>query len=211
MIKLDLSPNALAHTTNSDVTAKLTQRLIVLVPADSNYGASLQRIWELATATGRCIRLLGLSKDTTQELSLRRQLITMSALLSDSKVPTEAKIEFGTKWIEAVRKNYQVGDIIVCFAEQRDGLLQKPLNQILEENFDAPIFILSGLYPLPSSNPKVLSLLTLWAGFIGIIGGAFLLQTRIMALPRDWSQITLLLLSTAAEFSLIWVWNNFFS
>jgi hypothetical protein len=193
------------------ISSLSTGRLIVLIPADSNYGSAIQRIWQLATATSRRVHLLGLCKDMAQELSLRRQLIAMSALLNDGGIPTEAKIEFGTRWIDAVRRNYKMGDIIVCFTEQRDGPLHKPLKQVLEENLDAPIVILSDLYPQCSSRLNVLSQLLLWVGLIGIIAGAFLLQTRIMSLPRDWSQTTLILLSVFAEFWLIWGWNNLFS
>ncbi|HET6824001.1 MAG TPA: hypothetical protein VFH34_15225, partial [Anaerolineales bacterium] len=51
-----------------------TGRLLVLVPAGADYGPAIPRIWQLATATGRHVHLLGLIKDTTQELVLRRQL-----------------------------------------------------------------------------------------------------------------------------------------
>lgn len=188
-----------------------TGRLLVLVSADLNYGPAIQRIWQLATATSRSVHLLGLSKDMTQEHTLRRQLIAMSALLSDGKVFTEVKIEFGTRWMDAVRRNYQMGDVIVCFAEQRDGLLNKPLKQVLEAKLDAPIFILSELYPQRSQRRNALSQLLLWVGLIGIIAGAFILQTRLMSLPRDWLQTTFMLLSVFAEFWLLWAWNSLFS
>lgn len=183
-------------------------RLLVLAPADSDYGPAIQRIWQLAAATGRRVHLLGLCKDRTQELSLRRQLIAMSALLSDGRVRTEMKIEPGTRWIDAIRRNYQTGDIIVCFAEQRDGILHKPLKQVLEEHVDAPIFILSELDQRRSARVTVFSLLLSWAGLLGIIAGAFFIQIRIMSLTRDWSQTALMLLSVFAELWLLWVWNH---
>jgi hypothetical protein len=187
-----------------------TGRLMVLVSADSSYGSAIQRVWHLATATSRHIHLLGLCKDMTQEPGLRRQLISMSALLGDGGIRTETKIEYGTKWVDTVRRNYQTGDIIVCFAEQRDGLMNKRLKQVLEANLDAPIFILSELYPQRSSQLNILSQLLLWTGLLGILAGAFLFQTRLMSLPRDWSQTTLMLLSVFAEFWLLWAWNNLF-
>jgi len=101
-----------------------------------------------------------------------------------------------------------MGDIIVCFAEQRDGLLCKPLKQVLEEDLDAPIFILSDLKLQHSYSQSALSLLSSWAGLIGIIAGAFLVQTRILSLPRNWSQTPLMLLSVFAEFWLLWAWNH---
>ena len=185
-------------------------RLIVLVPADSNYGAATRRIWELAVATGRHVQLISLCKDLTKELSLRRQLVTMSALVGDSRVSTEAKVEIGANWVDVVKKNYQADDIIVCFAEQRFGLAQKPLNQILEANVDAPIYILSGLSPQSASRSSWLSQLTVWAGSFAILAGCFWLQIKISQLPRDSAQTLLLILSVGVEFWLIWVWNSLF-
>lgn len=205
------TPSPIDFSTLLKTSSLSTGRLLVLVSADSDYGSAIQRIWKLATATHRPVHLLGLCKDMTQEFSLRRQLIAMSALLSDGQVPAEMKIEFGIRWVDAIRRNYQTGDIIVCFAEQRGGLLHKPVKQVLEEHLDAPIFILSELYPQRTSGPNVLSLLVLCAGFIAIIAGAFLLQTRILFLSRDWSQTPLMLLSVFVEFWLIWAWNNLFS
>jgi len=185
-------------------------RLIVLVPADSEYGAATRRIWELAVATGRHVQLLSLCKDRTKELSLRRQLIVMSALVGDSRISTEAKVEIGASWVNAVERIYQTGDIIVCFAEQQAGLLHKPLNQILEANLDAPVYILSGLYTREYTGLSWFSQAVAWTGSIGIIGGFFLLQSQIGLLPNDWTQTTLLILVVIFEFWLIWVWNSLF-
>src|SRR5690349_18725852 len=92
-------------------------RVLVLVPPDSDYGAAIRRIWELAVATGRSVQLLSLCKDRVEEAGLRRQLVMMSALVGHSGIGTEAKVEMGVNWVEVVERNYQTGDIIVCFAE----------------------------------------------------------------------------------------------
>jgi hypothetical protein len=186
-------------------------RLLVLVPPELDYGAATRRIWELAVATGRRIQFLSLCKDKVQEASLHIQLIMMSALMEDSGVATEAKVAIGTNWVQTVKQNYQTGDIIVCFAEQRDGFLRKPLNQILEENLDVPIVIYSGLYQQHRSRLNLLSRTLLWAGVISIITGAFFLQIQITALLRGWEQTTILIFSVLAEFSLIWAWSHLFS
>lgn len=185
--------------------------LLLLVPSDSNYHAVIPRIWELASATGRSVQILSLCKYSAQALSLRRQLIIMSALVNASRISPEAKVEIGSSWIDAVRKNYQPGDIIVCFAEHSEGFLEKPLNQILELSFHAPIFILSGLYPQRSSKLNMLSPILLWVGLISIIAGAFLLQVRIMSLPGDWIQTVLMIFVVFGEMWLIYAWNNLFS
>ena len=192
-------------------TASLSvRRLVVLVPTDSHYGYATQQIRELAEATGLCVQLLGICKHRVKEPSLRRQLILMTALLQDSGISTEAKIEIGSNWIDALRRIYQTSDMIVCFAQQRVGFLNKPLDQTLENYFDAPIFVLAGPYPHSSSKFEVLSTILLWLGFISVITVAFLFQIRILALTRTWVQMTLMIMVVMMELLFIWVWNNLF-
>jgi hypothetical protein len=187
-------------------------RLVVLVPdADLDYAVATRRVWELANELGACVQFIGLYKDAARESSLRRQLVTMTAMVQDGNTSAKAKIEFGNNWVNVVKSNWQAGDMIVCFAEQHAGLLYRPLSQILRSNLEVPIYILSGLYPQSQSRFNVLSLIALWAGFISIIAGSFLLQIRLVSLQRDWAQTILLILSVLAEFWLIWVWNNLFS
>jgi hypothetical protein len=186
------------------------RRLIVLVPADANYTAATRRVWELAVATDTRVLLLGLCKDAAQEPSLRRQLVTMSALVGNGKVSTEAKVEIGTNWVQVVKRNYHTGDVIVCFAEQRAGLMHKPLSQILESNLNATVYILSGLYQPDRLRSNWLSTIILWSGFFGIIGGFLLLQVNIDPVSKDWVHTAALMLSIPVEFWLIWVWNSLF-
>src|SRR5512145_194808 len=107
------------------------RHLIVLVPSDSDYTAATRKIWKLANTLGAQVQFLGLCKDATQEPGLRRGLIAMASLLQDGKVSAGLKVEFGTNWVEAVKRNYQAGDTIACVAEQRAGLFHRPLSQIL--------------------------------------------------------------------------------
>ena len=181
--------------------------LIVLIPPSSDSMAATHKIWELAIPLEAQVLLLGLCKDAEQELGLRRQLVTMASLLEDGKVSTELKIEYGTNWVQAVKRNYQAGAVIVCFAEQRTGLFQRPLSQILQSDLDAPLYILSELYPQNDPASNGLAQAAVWIGSIAIIAGFFVLQTRI-SLLTDWSQTILMLLSTAVEVWAIWIWNS---
>jgi hypothetical protein len=201
-----------ASSSDTSIVRKTgSSRLIVLVPVDLDYGPATRRIWELAVATGRRVQLLSLCKDIAEQSSLRRQLILMSALVGDMTISTEAKVEVGVNWVDATKRNYQTGDVIVCFAEHRDGLFLRPLNQILEANLDAPVYILSGLYTREYSSSKWVSQAILWTGWIGIIAGFFLFQSRITLLSNDWTQTISLILTVIFEFWLILVWNNLFS
>lgn len=186
-----------------------SHRLIVLIPADTGYADVTRRIWELANATNSTIQLLGLCRDSSQEASLRRQLVTMSALIRDAKVSVQIKVEIGTSWVDAVKRHYQTGDMIVCTAGQRTGIRRKPLSQILESNFKAPIYILSDLSQEPAKSDR-LSQVIAWLGFMGIVVGFFILQARIIELSDDGFQTVLLALLLVPEFWLIQVWNNLF-
>ena len=164
-------------------------------------------MWELANTTGAHVKLLGLFNDETQEPSLRRRLVTMCAIVNYGSVSAETEVAFGKDWVDAVKSRWQAGDIVVCFAEQRAGLLQRPLSQILQSDLDIPLYILSGLYPQNDSSSSWLARAAAWIGSIAIIAGFFVLQTRI-SLLTDWSQTILMLLSTAVEVWAIWIWNS---
>jgi hypothetical protein len=207
MIKFGTSPVPLTYSADSDETLESGRRLIVLVPAHIDFNAATQRIWALAQSSGMQIQLLGLSKDATEESGLRRQLVTMASLMQDGRICAEAKVEAGTNWVEALKPNYKAGDVIVCFAEQRTGLLQKPLSQILESSFNATVYILSGLAPQKPKTNRLAQIST-WLGVIGIVAGFGILQAKIVQLPTGWFQNTLLILSLIPEFWLIWVWDS---
>jgi len=173
----------------------------------SDYIPAIGKIWELAVAQQASVLLLSLYKDSRQELGLRRGLVTMCAMLQDGRVPAEVSTEMGTNWVDLVNRNYQTGDLIVCFAEQRAGLLHKPLSQILQSNLNIPIYIISGRH-LPKPKSKLLSQTMAWAGFLGIMIGFFVLQINIVQVSKGGLQSILLILSIIPEFWLIWVLNS---
>lgn len=209
MIKLDLTPTSLTYATNLQVDLETHPCLIVLIPTGIDYSAATRRIRELAHTANMHVSLLGLCKDSTEEPNLRRELVTMASLLQDGKIWAEANIEIGTNWIDAVKTCYQTGDVLVCFAEKPAGRLRRPLSQILESNFKATVYVLSDL-TLPTSRSTIFSQLVAWLGFIGIILGFGILQTRIVSLPEGGLQSILLILSIIPEFWLIWTWGVWF-
>jgi hypothetical protein len=209
MIKLDPSPSEHITTLNMDVDIESARRLIVLVPSETDYSAATRRIWELAKSTNSHVQLLALCKDRAEEPSLRRKLVTMASLLQDGRILVEIEVSIGTNWVIAVRNHYKTGDMIVCFAEQRTGLLQRPLNQILESNIQATLFVISGLTP-PRSRSNLFSQIGSWLGFMCIIIGFGILQTKVVQLPGSSLQNIFLILSIFPEFWLIWVWNSLF-
>ena len=207
MLKLNPSPISLTDT--HPVDAEPTPCLLILVPAETDYSAATRQIWELAHATNMHVQLIALCQDPSEEPELRRRMVTLASLLRDGNVSVETKVMVGTNWVAAVKNHYEAGDRIVCFADQRTGLLQRPLSQILEPNLKAPLYILSGLTP-PKSKSNKLSWISSWLGFLVIIIGFGILQTKIIQLPGNSIQSILLILSIVPEFWLILVWNSLF-
>ena len=210
MIKLDTNSVSLVYPDKSFKDFEAAHNLVVLVADDNDYAAATRRIWELAAVTGMQILLLGLCKDRVEEPGLRRRLVTMASLLQNGKVSVEVKVGFGGNWVETVKQNSDPGDMIVCFAEQRAGLLDRPLSQVFCSNLTNPVYILSRLYPQNPPRSNWHSQIMTWAGSLGILIGAFLLQIRIVSMPADWAQTTLLILSVIGEVWLIGNWNSLF-
>jgi hypothetical protein len=184
--------------------------LIVLVPPDSDSSSFTRRLCKIAIETNSNILLLGVCSDANQELALRRDLATVAALIRDARVYVETRVEVRTDWLAAVKQSYQKGDMIVCIADQSVGLRRRPLSQILESTFQAPIYILSDRNVRPF-EPNALSQVISWSGFLGIIIGFFFLQVKIAQLPNDWFQMFLTILTLIPELGLILLWNSLFS
>jgi hypothetical protein len=192
------------------VDLERSRRLIVLIDPDSDCASVTRRICKLASETNSDVQLLGLCRDPNQELALRRELVTVAALIRDAKVFVDMQVEVGTDWLSIVKCNYQEGDMLVCITEQPVGLRRRPLSQILESTLKAPIYVLSQTKS-PQFQSGLLSQVIAWSGFIGIVAAFFILQVKISQLPKDWSQTLLFILLLIPEFGLIWVWNSLFS
>lgn len=222
MNKLDLHTSSLSHPADEQIdvssfrhystnTVPEQQRLLVLIPANADYSSMTRQIWELANSThSTSVQLFSLCKDILEEPGLRRSLATLCALIGEAGVSVETKVEVGTNWVEGIKRNHQRGDLVVCFAEQRTGILQRPLSQILQSNLNIRVYILSGVDAQNLPRTNWFSQFMAWSGSIGIIAGSFLLQIRITSLPQDWAQTTLLIFSVVGEIWLIRAWNNLF-
>jgi len=187
------------------------RRLIVLIPnAETDYTPVVSRVRELANALESRVQFLGLCKDAAEEPSLRRQLVTMSALAQNGDLPAGIRIETGMDWVTAIQADLKSGDTIVCFSEQRVGRSRKLWSHILESNLEAPVYVLSGLLAQERPDSSRLKGALAWLGSLGIILGFFLLQIRIQPATGGWAQSSLLLFSLILEVSLLLLWNSLF-
>jgi len=211
MNKLDSTPSSLTFSVTSHLGPQPAHRLIVLVPeSEVDTTKTARKIWELANVLNCPVQFIGLSKDTVREPGLRRQLVTLSALVRYDRVHVESKIEFGSNWLKVVKCNWRKGDVIACFEEQQTGFARRSLGQILELNLKATVYVLSGFqYPERPRSDWLLNMMA-WAGSIGIVAGFFLMQVKITQLPEDWAHTALMYLSIPIEVGLIWGWNTLF-
>jgi len=211
MNKLVPKAPSLNFFTDSISDNQPVDRVIVLVPeSDVDITETARTIWKLANVLKCHVQFIGLSRDTMREPSLRRQLVTLSALVGDNRIRAESKIEFGNNWLKVVKSNWQKGDVIACFEEQQTGFARSPLGQVLESNLNATVFVLSGFqYPERSRSAWLLNAMA-WAGSIGIIAVFFWMQVKITQLPEDWVHTALMYLSIPIEVGLIWGWNALF-
>lgn len=210
MTKIDLTLPSLTYPAASHLDHGPARRLIVLVPAEADYSAVAGRVWELANAFGGRVQFLGLCNDAAREPGLRRQLVTLSALVGDGTVSVESKIEFGSNWLNAVKSNWREGDVLACFTGQRAGMQRIPLSQLLESNFAATIYVLDDLSQPDRAQSNWKFAAMAWAGSIGIILGFFWLQVKINQNSSSSMSMALLMLSIPVEILLILVWNSLF-
>ncbi len=126
MTKLNSIPPSLTHPAPSHFDRGPTNRLIVLVPAEAGDSPNqFHRIWEIASSSGMDVLLLSLCDDPYKESQLRRQLVTMAAMIGDSHICADIKVEPGSDWLRSAEKIYRSGDVIACYAGQRVGTYAK--------------------------------------------------------------------------------------
>src|SRR5688572_9187174 len=101
MNKLNAQPTPLTLSPASPSTLGPAHWLIVLVPnVEADLVPATRRVWELANAGGKRVRFIGLYENAAQELSLRRQMADMSAMMGSAGIYTETEVVAGSNWIE---------------------------------------------------------------------------------------------------------------
>lgn len=211
MNKLDAKHSVLTVSYESGADLEAAGRLIVLVPpAKVDLNLIANRVWRLADARAAGVLFLGLYNDPAHEPGLRRDLVTLSAMLKNEGVSADVIFTHGKDWVSTVRTHFQTSDMLVCFAEQRAGFSHKPLSQILQSELDAPVYVLSGLSLRKDANTNWALQILSWAGSMVIIAGFFMLQIKINHLPKDWFENVLMLMTIPFELWMIWGWNSLF-
>lgn len=195
------------------VPSKVTRtnpKLIVLIPSGLNLSVTSRQIWQLATVVNMPVLLLSLGRVPKDEPGVRRELVTIMALLRGERLAAEMKIEIGRTWIGIVRAHYQSGDLVVCPATCRTGVPKRFLVEILGPKMNITVCDLADLCP-QNKAPNEWGHILVWPGLFGLLAGFGILQFEIVRLTGGGFQSLLLILSTILEFWLFGVWSNLFS
>jgi len=212
MDKFDIKTFSMTLSSASHSDPEPAPRLIVLFPDSETDSLSLSRqIWEIAHSLQLNVLLISLTKDYEEEAQLRRKLITMASIIKGPNVSTEILIEHGNDWVRRVRKIWRTGDSVACFANQKVGLMRKPLDQALKSSLDASIYILSGYLPAKNPISKNISNALYWLGSLTIISGFFWAEVKVVQLPQDWAHTALMYASVFVEIAFVWLWNSLFT
>lgn len=191
-----------------------TNRLVVLVPDQViGEGRLAKQIWLLASARRLDILLVAKVADHNQEMAARRQLASLTSSLYDAWFKVDAKVIYKDSWVDALYEVIQLGDSIVCHAEQIApyGILRdRPLKLVLTEEFSNPVVLLSGFceQEKPVSTMGWPKQLIAWGGFLVILVVFSMVEYRVDNLVQGAIGQLLLVVILIVEFGLIWLVNT---
>ena len=212
MKKVDLTPPVFALPPVSAVDLGTARRLIMLVPEiEMDIAYVARKLGELTNSFNGCILFYGLCKDAVCELSLRRQLVALIAMMEAEKLSIESRIEIGENWPASVLTDLRQEDMVVCFPAPYPGFDRRPLHQFLSANLNCTVYMLDGVaHRETQSFAERASSLMAWGGSIGLVFAFFWLQAKIVQLPQDWVHTSMLYFSLFAEVGAILGWNALF-
>jgi hypothetical protein len=196
----------------NDTTILPVKRLVVLIPdVDVDEAQVAREIWEMAAPAHLAVLLLSMCAGVSEELHIQRRLVMLAALIRDPRIKIETRIEYGKNWRRGVNSVLEEGDVILCHAEQRVGLRQKTLINVLDE-LHVPVWTLSGHYPSSfATRTHWPAGVAFWSVVVAILAGFFFLQIQINNLPLSWAKSVMFYLSVLVEFGSIWAWFSTFA
>lgn len=155
-------------------------RILVLVPSlELDLTESARKVWGLARASNASIHFVGRCDDPSQEPAVRRGLTTLSTMVQGEHIATSIGIASKKEWFNLTLNPGNGDDLVVYF----------PKNQTTPSR----------------KTPGIPAQLTVWIVSLAILVGFFFIQADIARFFHDWLQTALLILSTLAEFGLIWL------
>jgi hypothetical protein len=192
------------------------RRLLVLVPEGDLPALELaRRVWDLAAPAELDVLFVARARPGEAQGETRRRLAELGALTRSGTTHVSTQLSTGRGWPQIVRRLRTPGDLVVVLAGHSvpgAGLWRQPLDQALEAELAAPLYVLP-LPGWPASRWRLSERLAAFAslsGGLAVIAAFFVLQVRIVqAAPASLREV-LLGLAVLLEFGMFAVFNHFF-
>ncbi len=196
-------------------------RLVVVMREPEEEVVLAGRILELARARSLPVVLVGVARDPAKEATLRRSLVTIAAFIREATAyagrslnpgastgSPEIQIECGRDWMNGLRSLLRRGDVLACYSEDRAGILERPLNDILCSGLNMPVYTFAGLTAPKSPRQNRWTQMASWVASLASIGGFLMLGARIVIAVQGWLQSVLLLVALLVEVAVVWFVNS---
>jgi hypothetical protein len=172
----------------------------------------VQRIATLALPHHLTVLFLAVIEIAKQEPAAYLRLANLSSLIGAYSIVSETRLVTRGNWIREVQEVLQVGDQIVCHAEQT--IINQEMNQVLMSTalsvtLNVPIIIITGLYKdmQPQQRTRLsevkwwgvaLIIIIVWSGIM-----IFVSQTT-----SGWVESSLMLSVFIIGMVMVWFWNK---
>lgn len=199
----------------------IIRRFIVLVPpALVNVTALLRTVWALASPDATSILFLGLAgRYAPDEDETRLCLATLASLTRDDQVDVQTYIARETDWLNALRRVWRAGDVVICQAEQmtsRGIFGWQPLWQRIEHSLGTPVYVVAGAispqqliaHERAARAERLRRLFSSTLASMLIVAGFFYIQLRIDLAYSGILRAALWCISGVVEAGLIGIWNG---
>ena len=198
----------------------IIRRFIVLVPTTLvDISALLHAIWAMTWPDTTSVLFLGLvGRDPRQEDETRLCLATLASMTRDDQVDMRTHIVCENDWVNAVRRVWRPGDVVICQAEQmilRGILGRRLLWQSIENRLGVPVYIISELVSpqqllIQEQAERAERIKKLLSGMLApmlMVAVFFYAQLRIDLMFSGILRAALLCMSGVLEAGLIGMWN----
>lgn len=196
------------------VEEKRKNRLIVMVPENLAGNLDLTRKVYWMAIRDRCdVHYLALVDDEKNDFTVCRGLATMKAITAGDGLVIQSTLVQTRSWLNTIRAMAQPGDRIVCHQEQsvKTGFRKTmPVSEFLHGTLHLPCITIAGYYnPQRVQIHQWLRAFITWAGFLLIVFGFAVLETRLDNLVADVLQKVLFGIILLVEVGAIWAWDAF--
>ena len=154
---------------------------------------------------------LSVVEDSNEESYANEYMADLIELTSKLRVQVEQKIVCGENWITAVAMVWQVGDVVICPAEQSIAVNGKciPLGNAISQMSEIPVLMFTGYYHESPLLPRTrIAEIKWWSVALTIVALSSYSQAWILRNVRGWLNLVMFCLSFIVEITLIWIWNQ---